>query len=59
MVNGLNIRLAKLFEGGLIEEHQETTKTGRMRVIHLAAKGKALSSKSKFDNFIVESSMVK
>lgn len=45
---GLSVRQgqkmkAKLLEDGLIEEHQETTKTGRLRVIRLTEKGKTLT----------------
>ncbi|GAI83656.1 unnamed protein product, partial [marine sediment metagenome] len=48
---GLSVRQgqkvkAKLLEQGLIEEHQETTKTGRLRVIHFTEKGRALLSKA-------------
>jgi hypothetical protein len=35
----------KLLENELIEEHQETTRTGRLRVIRLTEKGNALLSK--------------
>jgi hypothetical protein len=46
---GLSVRqgqklLAKLLEHGLIEQHPEITKTGRLNVIRLAAKGRALLS---------------
>jgi len=45
---GLSVRhgqkvKAKLLEDGLIEEHQQITNTGRLRVIRLTEKGKALS----------------
>jgi len=44
---GLSVRqgqklLRKLFEEGLIVQHQATTKTGRMRVVRLSEKGKAV-----------------
>jgi predicted transcriptional regulator len=47
---GLSVRqgqklIVKLFEHGLIEQHKETTKTGRLKVIRLTEKGKALLSK--------------
>jgi len=49
---GLSVRqgqklIAKLLEQGLIEQHQETTKTGRMKVVRLTEKGMALLSKAK------------
>ncbi|MHC4187762.1 MAG: hypothetical protein ACYSRQ_06170 [Planctomycetota bacterium] len=48
---GLSVRQgqklkAKLLEKGLIEEHQETTKTGRLTVIHLTDRGKKLILKT-------------
>ena len=49
---GLSVRqgqklISKLFETSLIKQHQETTKNGRLRVIRLTEKGKALLSKVK------------
>jgi hypothetical protein len=48
---GLSVRqgqtlIEKLFEEGLIEQQLETTKTGRVRVIHLTEKGRSLLSKA-------------
>jgi hypothetical protein len=49
---GLSVRqgqklIAKLLEQGLIEQYEETTKTGRLKVIHLTEKGKSLLLKAK------------
>ena len=48
---GLSVRqgqklISKLFETSLIKQHQETTKNGRLRVIRLTEKGKALLTKA-------------
>ena len=48
---GLSVRqgqklIAKMFETSLIKQHQETTKNGRLRVIRLTEKGKAVLSKA-------------
>jgi len=47
---GLSVRqgqklVAKLLDQGLIQHHQQTTKTGRLKMIRLTEKGKALLSK--------------
>jgi len=49
---GLSVRqgqklLAKLLERGLIEQSQETTKTGRLKAINLTKKGDALLAEAK------------
>jgi len=48
---GLSVRqgqklISKLFETSLIKQHQETTKNGRLRVIRLTEKGRAVLSKA-------------
>jgi len=48
---GLSVRqgqnlISKLLEQGLIEQHQETTKTGRLKVVRLSEKGRAILSEA-------------
>jgi len=48
---GLSVRqgqklTAKLLEQGLIEQHQETTKSGRLKVVRLTEKGRAILSQA-------------